>query len=70
LRFSLPKTQRPGTSNDVKTIQMGIHHIWVVDPQTRAGYDCSNGSWIETNFLAAENSPIAVDLSVIFADLD
>ena len=50
--------------------QMGIRHIWVVDPQTRRGYDCSTGSWIETNSLAVENSPIAVDLSVIFADLD
>jgi Uma2 family endonuclease len=49
--------------------QMGIRHIWVVDPQTRRGYDCSIGSWIETNSLAVENSSIAVDLSVIFAEL-
>jgi hypothetical protein len=40
-----------------------------VDPQTRRGYDCSIGSWIETNSLAVENSSIAVDLSVIFAEL-
>jgi Uma2 family endonuclease len=50
--------------------QMGIRHIWVVDPQTRSGYDCSTGSWIETTSLAVENSPIAVDLSVIFTELD
>jgi Uma2 family endonuclease len=49
--------------------QMGIRHIWVVDPQTRHGYDCSTGSWIETTSLAVENSPIAVDLSVIFSEL-
>ena len=50
--------------------QMGIRHIWVVDPQTRRGYDCSTGSWIETTSLAVDNSPIPVDLSVIFAELD
>ena len=49
--------------------RMGIRHIWVVDPQTRHGYDCSTGSWIETTSFAVENSPIAVDLSVIFAEL-
>ena len=50
--------------------QMGIAHIWVVDPTTRRGYDCSAGSWIETMSFKIENSPIAVDLSVIFAELE
>jgi Uma2 family endonuclease len=50
--------------------QMGIAHIWVVDPKTRRGYDCSEGSWIETMSFKVENSPIAVDLAVIFAELE
>ena len=50
--------------------QMGIRHIWVVDPQNRRGYDCSSGSWIETTSFAVKNSPIAVDLSGIFAELE
>jgi len=50
--------------------QMGVAHLWVVDPQTRRGYDCSDGSWIETMSFRIENSPIAVDLSVILAGLD
>ena len=50
--------------------QMGIAHIWVVDPRTRCGYDCSAASWIETMSFKVENSPIAVDLSVIFAELE
>jgi Uma2 family endonuclease len=49
--------------------KMGVRHIWVVDPQHRRGYDCSTGSWIETTSFAVENSPIGVDLSVIFAEL-
>ncbi len=48
---------------------MGIRHIWVINPQTRHSYDCSSGSWIETQSFAIENSPITVDLSVIFAEL-
>jgi hypothetical protein len=48
---------------------MGVRHIWVVDPQHRRGYDCSTGSWIEAMSFQVENSPIAVDLAVIFAEL-
>jgi Uma2 family endonuclease len=49
--------------------KMGIRYIWVVDPQTRRGYDCSTGSWIEQQSFAVQNSPITVDLAAIFADL-
>jgi Uma2 family endonuclease len=48
---------------------MGVRHIWIVDPQTRRGFDCSTGSWIETQSFKIEGSPITVDLSVIFAEL-
>ncbi len=48
---------------------MGVKSIWFVDPETRRGYDCSSGSWIEQQSFAIENSPINVDLSTIFADL-
>lgn len=48
---------------------MGVRHIWVVDPQTRRGFDCSAGSWIETQSFAIEDSPIRVDLAIIFSQL-
>lgn len=48
---------------------MGVPHIWVVDPQNKRGFDCSTGSWIETQSFAIEDSPIAVNLSTIFAEL-
>jgi len=48
---------------------LGISHIWIIDPQTRRGFDCSSGSWLETQTFAIENSSIAVDLSVVFAEL-
>src|SRR5271166_3204798 len=50
--------------------QMGIANIWVVDPRTRCGYDCSATSWIETMSFKVENTPISVDLSAIFAELE
>ena len=49
---------------------MGVRHIWIVNPQTRRGFDCSTGSWIETQSFKIESSPIGVDLAVIFAELD
>ena len=49
--------------------QLGIQHIWLVDPQTYRGYNCSSGSWIETQSFAIENSLVAVDLAMIFAEL-
>jgi len=49
--------------------RLGIRHIWIIDPQTQRGYDCSTGSWIETQSFAIENSPIGFDLSTIFAEL-
>jgi len=49
--------------------QMGVRNIWVVDPQTRRGYDCSTGNWIEKTSFAVDGSPITVDLTVIFSEL-
>jgi Uma2 family endonuclease len=49
---------------------MGVRHIWVINPQTRRGYDCSTGSWIEKESFALDNPPVKVDLSMIFAELD
>jgi Uma2 family endonuclease len=49
--------------------QMGVKNIWVIDPESQRGFDCSTGSWIEIQSFAIENSPISVDLATIFADL-
>ena len=50
--------------------QMGVPHIWVVDPETRLGYDCSTTSWIESSSFRIPESGITLDLSAIFAELD
>jgi Uma2 family endonuclease len=43
----------------------GITGIWIVDPATRQGWDCSSGDWIETVVFKLSNSPIYLDLSAI-----
>jgi Uma2 family endonuclease len=48
---------------------MGVRNIWIIDPKTRRGFDCSTGSWIETQSFKIENSPIKVDLPDILAEL-
>ena len=45
--------------------QKGIPGIWVVDPKTRKGWDCSSGNWIETSVFRLADSPIYLDLSAI-----
>jgi Uma2 family endonuclease len=49
--------------------RMGVPNIRIVDPESRRGYDCSAGSWIETDSSAIDASPITVDLATIFAGL-
>jgi Uma2 family endonuclease len=44
---------------------MGIKGIWVLDPETRRGWDCSTGNWIETTMFRLTDSPIYFDLSAL-----
>ena len=45
--------------------QKGIPGIWVVDPKSRKGWDCSSGNWIETSTFRLSDSPVYLDLSAI-----
>jgi Uma2 family endonuclease len=45
--------------------QKGIPGIWVVDPKTRKGWDCSSGNWIETVVFRLPDSPVYLDLSAV-----
>lgn len=44
---------------------MGIRAIWVLDPGTRKGWDCSSGNWIEASIFRLADSPVFLDLSGI-----
>ena len=43
-------------------LDMGVRGVWVIDPQTRRGWDCSSGNWIETAVFRLADSPIYLDL--------
>lgn len=50
--------------------RMGVKSIWVIDPATRRGFDCSTASWIETSRFAVAESPVHIHLDAIFAAID
>jgi len=46
-------------------LKMGVRGVWVIDPETRKGWDCSSGNWIETAVFRLADSPIYLDLAAI-----
>jgi Uma2 family endonuclease len=50
--------------------QFGVPHIWIVDPQKRRGWDCSDGNWIVRAHFEIAGSPVYLDLEELFKELD
>jgi Uma2 family endonuclease len=50
--------------------KMGVRNVWVVDPATRKGFDCSAANWIEAAHFAAAGTGVHIDLTAIFAAID
>jgi Uma2 family endonuclease len=48
----------------------GVPNLWVVDPQTRSGWDCSDGNWVRKERLEVANSPIYLSLPELFLKVD
>lgn len=48
----------------------GIANIWVVDPTRRIGWDCSDGNWTRKDRFEVAGTPIYLDLSDLFKELD
>jgi len=48
----------------------GVPNLWVVDPETRSGWDLSDGNWVRKERLEVANSPIYLSLSELFAKID
>ena len=47
---------------------MGISGVWVLDPETRRGWDCSTGNWMEGTLFRLANSPIYLDLAALYSE--
>jgi len=48
----------------------GVPNLWVVDPQTRSGWDLSDGNWVNKERFEVANSPIYLSLPELFAKID
>lgn len=48
----------------------GVPNLWVVDPQTRSGWDCSDGSWVRKERFEVAGTPIYLSLLELFAKID
>ena len=50
--------------------EFGVPNIWVVDPETRTGWDCSDGNWVRKERFEVANSPIYLSLPELFQKID
>jgi Uma2 family endonuclease len=48
----------------------GVPNLWVVDPETRSGWDLSDGNWVRKERLEVANSPIYLSLPELFAQIN
>ena len=51
-------------------LDFGVRHVWVVDPATRTGWDCSDGNWVRQERFAVAGGPVYLSLPELFAELD
>jgi len=51
-------------------IEFGVPNIWIVDPRTREGWDCSTGSWVLKEHFEVSGSPVYLSLNELFRELD
>ena len=50
--------------------QMGIANVWVIDPATRVGYDCSTSAWLPVEEFRIAGTPISLRLSDLWSELE
>jgi len=48
----------------------GVPNLWVVDPETRSGWDLSDGNWVRKERFEVAGSPIYLSLPELFAKID
>jgi Uma2 family endonuclease len=50
--------------------QMGIPNVWVVDPTSRVGYDCSTAAWLPKEEFRIASFQIFLRLSDLWSELE
>lgn len=51
-------------------LHMGVHTIWIIDPETRSARQCVDDVWTGTTHLTVPGTQIAVDLLALFSKLE
>jgi Uma2 family endonuclease len=49
---------------------MGIRHVWVIDPASKTGYDCSTPAWLPVDEFRMPESPIFLQLAEVWKELE
>lgn len=50
--------------------QMGIPHVWVIDPARKTAYDCSTAAWLPVEEFRIPGSPIFLRLAEVWKELE
>ena len=50
--------------------QMGIQNVWVIDPSTRVGYDCSTAAWLPIEEFRVTGTPVVLRLADLWSELE
>ncbi len=48
----------------------GVPNLWVVDPETRSGWDLSDGNWVRKERFEVAGTPIYLSLPELFQKID
>jgi Uma2 family endonuclease len=51
-------------------IRFEVKNIWVIDPTTREGWNCSSGDWVRTDRFDVSDSKIYLSITELFAQVD
>ncbi len=50
-------------------IQFGVKNVWVIDPQSQTGWDCSSGAWLPANRFSVPGTRIELPLADLFGSI-
>lgn len=50
--------------------QFGVGNIWIIDPRSREGWNCSSGDWVRAERFEVAGTAIYLSLTEMFRELD
>lgn len=50
--------------------QMGVRYVWVIDPASKTGYDCSTAAWLPVEEFRTAEGPVFLRLSDVWKELE